>query len=146
MLQNSIRSLKRSSHFFSSAKMFSTLKDEVKTINAEEFFKIVKDPVARKEYQIIDVRESNELEISSIPDREVLHLPLSQSGTWASEVALGTHKNINSDLKSICVCHHGMRSLKVANFLVHEAGFPEVYNLAGGIHALSQLDSSIPQY
>ena len=45
-----------------------------------------------------------------------------------------------------CLCHHGMRSLQVANYLT-QSGFTEVVNLQGGIDAWSQqLDASVPLY
>ena len=45
----------------------------------------------------------------------------------------------------ICMCHHGIRSMRVASMLGGK-GFT-VYNLTGGIHEYSaQIDPSIPQY
>ena len=45
-----------------------------------------------------------------------------------------------------CLCHHGMRSLQVANYLTQN-GFTEVVNLQGGIDAWSQeVDPSVPCY
>lgn len=54
-------------------------------------------------------------------------------------------KLLDADKPVICLCHHGMRSLKVANFLGGK-GFT-VYNLKGGIHVYSlEVDSSVPIY
>ena len=45
-----------------------------------------------------------------------------------------------------CLCHHGMRSLQVANYLAQN-GFGEVVNLQGGIDAWSQqVDPSVARY
>ena len=45
-----------------------------------------------------------------------------------------------------CLCHHGIRSLQVANYLAQQ-GFTAVVNLQGGIAAWAQqVDSSIDQY
>jgi rhodanese-related sulfurtransferase len=45
-----------------------------------------------------------------------------------------------------CLCHHGMRSLQVANYLTQN-GFTDVVNLQGGINAWSQdIDPSVPCY
>lgn len=45
-----------------------------------------------------------------------------------------------------CLCHHGMRSQRAAQFL-HQAGFRHVVNVAGGIAAWSQhVDPGVPQY
>lgn len=117
MIRIAFNSLQKRSSLFSNIRKFTTKNNEVLTLDAEQFFKIISDTDLRKKYQIIDVREPNELELSSIPDKNVINLPLSQSGTWAQEIVLGNDKTLDSDLPSICVCHHGMRSLKVANFL-----------------------------
>lgn len=46
----------------------------------------------------------------------------------------------------VCICHHGGRSMQVANFLERQ-GFTQVINLAGGVHAWAQqVDSSMPTY
>jgi rhodanese-related sulfurtransferase len=45
-----------------------------------------------------------------------------------------------------CLCHHGGRSMQVANFLVSQ-GFSHVANIAGGIHAWSEeVDPSLARY
>lgn len=46
----------------------------------------------------------------------------------------------------VCICHHGMRSLRVAHFL-EANGFGQVINLTGGIHAWAQqVDPAMPTY
>ena len=46
----------------------------------------------------------------------------------------------------VVYCHHGVRSLKVAEYLVGK-GFTRVANLAGGIDAWSlHVDSRVPRY
>ena len=43
-------------------------------------------------------------------------------------------------------CHHGMRSMRVANFL-RANGFPQAQSMAGGIEAWSvEIDDSVPRY
>ncbi len=55
-------------------------------------------------------------------------------------------EQLNLDAKTICICHHGMRSLQAAHFLLN-SGFKEIYNLDGGIDAWSlNVDPSIPRY
>ena len=45
-----------------------------------------------------------------------------------------------------CLCHHGMRSQQVADYLAHN-GFTEVVNVQGGIDAWAQqLDTRVPRY
>jgi len=44
------------------------------------------------------------------------------------------------------LCHHGSRSMAVANFL-EKQGFQTLINIQGGIHAWSEeIDPQIPQY
>lgn len=45
----------------------------------------------------------------------------------------------------IVLCHHGVRSMRVSEFLI-ESGFNNVKNIMGGIDAYSKIDSSIPIY
>ena len=45
-----------------------------------------------------------------------------------------------------CLCHHGMRSQRVAQFLAQQ-GFEQVANIAGGIDAWSaEIDPAIARY
>lgn len=47
----------------------------------------------------------------------------------------------------ICMCHHGGRSMKVAQFLREQYSDREIYNLTGGIDAWSlTIDPSITRY
>lgn len=47
---------------------------------------------------------------------------------------------------TICLCHAGMRSRRLAELLLEE-GFQEVYNVVGGIDAYSlQIDRKVPRY
>lgn len=46
----------------------------------------------------------------------------------------------------IVICHHGMRSQRVADYLAHH-NFKSIYNLYGGIDAWSQdVDATVPRY
>jgi len=46
----------------------------------------------------------------------------------------------------VCLCHHGVRSLQVVAFL-SQRGYPNVYNLAGGVDAWSlRIDPEVPRY
>ena len=50
------------------------------------------------------------------------------------------------DRDIVVVCHHGMRSWQVAEFLAG-AGFTRLYNLSGGMAAWSaEVDPQTPQY
>ncbi|MFX6759480.1 rhodanese-like domain-containing protein, partial [Acinetobacter baumannii] len=54
---------------------------------------------------------------------------------------------LDPDAEVVCVCHHGGRSMQVANFLERQHGFGKVYNLSGGVHAWAeQVDPAMPKY
>lgn len=73
---------------------------------------------------VLDVREAHELAICSLPGS--LHIPMAQIP--------GRLDELDKDAEIVVMCHHGMRSLQVANYLTR-AGYLKVYNLTGGIHA-----------
>ena len=51
-----------------------------------------------------------------------------------------------TDRPIACLCHHGIRSQRVAQFLAQN-GFEHVVNIAGGIDAWSaELDPAVPHY
>jgi rhodanese-related sulfurtransferase len=53
---------------------------------------------------------------------------------------------LNADAPIAVLCHHGMRSQRVAQFLMQNQ-FTNVVNVTGGIAAWSRtVDPSIPQY
>jgi rhodanese-related sulfurtransferase len=55
-------------------------------------------------------------------------------------------EELPADQPMACLCHHGMRSLQVANYLAQN-GFTQVVNLQGGIDAWSQQrDAAVPLY
>ncbi len=58
----------------------------------------------------------------------------------------GRLEELDRDASIICICHHGARSMRVAQFLEGN-GFTQVTNLTGGIHAWSQqVDPAMPTY
>jgi len=99
-------------------------------MRADDFSKMIASKDSRSLYQIVDVREPGELQDVKLKDPNVLNLPLGDAGTWSvkplSDVGLDSAK------PTVCVCKAGMRSMKVAQFLISK-GFAEVYNLEGGI-------------
>ncbi len=60
---------------------------------------------------IIDVREKNEIDIVSLKGISYQHMPLSESTRWISKV------KPSKDAPVVCLCHHGVRSLMVAEYL-----------------------------
>lgn len=89
---------------------------------------------------VLDVREPHELQMASIraDGFELLTIPMGTIPPRLSE--------LNPEQPIACLCHHGGRSMQVANFLASR-GFEHVANIAGGINAWSaELDPSIPRY
>lgn len=48
--------------------------------------------------------------------------------------------------KTVVLCHHGVRSMNMSQFLVQQ-GFSDVHNVTGGIDAYSRgADPNVPLY
>lgn len=87
---------------------------------------------------VLDVREAEELAIASVPGAR--HIPLGELSMRAGELSEWKSRDV------VCMCHHGMRSAR-AQQILESAGFSQVFNLTGGIHAWSlRIDPSVPQY
>jgi len=71
---------------------------------------------------LIDVREEYEFNICKIPNS--FHLPMS--------IFSSIFGNLPKDKELVVLCHHGMRSLMVINFL-KQHNYTNVINLEGGI-------------
>jgi len=85
---------------------------------------------------LLDVREPHELSVACVAG--TLNIPMSEIPARTGEL---------SQLQPIVVmCHGGIRSRQVAQFLV-ASGFGDVFNLEGGIDAwATEIDSSVPRY
>jgi rhodanese-related sulfurtransferase len=91
-------------------------------------------------YQLVDVREPAEIEIAALPDFQVLSL--SQFPQWSEQI----HQYLDADKTTLVLCHHGIRSAQMCQWLVSQ-GFTQVKNITGGIDAYSLLvDRSVPRY
>lgn len=96
--------------------------------------------MAESDLQLVDVREPEELSIAQLPG--FINLPLSQYGEWSGDI----HSRLDPQMETIVMCHHGMRSAQMCQWLLTQ-DFTNVKNLAGGIDAYAQeIDSSVPQY
>ena len=85
---------------------------------------------------LLDVREPYEWQIARIPGARLV--PMST----IAEVA----PTLDREQEIVVHCHHGMRSLMVADYLL-SLGFRRVSSLAGGIDAWSeQIDPTVSQY
>lgn len=91
---------------------------------------------APDELLVLDVREPAERSHCHIPGS--LHIPMQQVPSRLGELP--------TDAEIVVLCHHGMRSMQVAQFL-EQRGYRRICNLAGGIDAWStEVDSSVPRY
>ena len=87
---------------------------------------------------LIDCREPNEWETAKIDG--AVPMPMRN---WQEECSRLTDF---AGKPLVVHCHHGGRSLRVANWL-RENGFPNAQNMTGGIDAWSsKIDPSVPQY
>lgn len=89
---------------------------------------------------VLDVREPWELQTASVKADgfELRHMPMRSVPERLAE--------LDRDQPIACLCHHGMRSAQVANFLMNQ-GFTNIVNIHGGIHAWSQeRDPAVPVY
>lgn len=85
---------------------------------------------------LLDVREADELAQASLPG--AVHIPMA--------LIPSRHAELDATRPVVVICHHGMRSLHVAQFL-EKKGFANVANLAGGIDAWAeQIDTAMPRY
>lgn len=95
---------------------------------------------ADERLQLIDVREPQEVAIAALERFE--NLPLSDYAEWAETIA----QRFDPSIETIVMCHHGMRSAQMCQWLAQQ-GFTHVKNLVGGIDAYAcRIDPSIPRY
>jgi rhodanese-related sulfurtransferase len=87
--------------------------------------------------RLIDVREPWEYATAKI-DPSVL-MPM-------GDVPSRAHQELDPDDRLLILCHHGARSLSVANWL-RQQGFEAAQSVAGGIESWSrEVDPSVPRY
>jgi len=96
--------------------------------------------VGLDDVQLIDVREPWEVDKAAIAG--FVNLPLSAFGEWESQI----HARFDADTETIVMCHHGIRSAQMCQWL-RQQGFTYARNLVGGIDAFAcQVDASTPRY
>ncbi len=98
-----------------------------------EFVRLRKDD---PRWQLLDVREPWEIEVSSIENAVLI--PMGDVPSRLSE--------LDTTQPTAVLCRSGIRSRNVAEFLA-EQGFAKLINIAGGINAWSQeVDDALEQY
>ena len=85
---------------------------------------------------LLDVREQWEFQTCHIEGS--VHIPMGQIPN--------AYKQLDPKQQIVVICHHGMRSQQVAQFL-DKAGFQNVINLTGGVDAWArEVDTNMPVY
>ena len=89
---------------------------------------------------LLDVREPWEFAHAAIrlPGLHTLNIPMREIAARLGE--------LDPQQSVVCICHHGVRSAHVVEFLERQ-GLADVFNLDGGIDAWSvEVDASVPRY
>ena len=113
--------------------------DQIEPQQVKDWLQQSRDGQSGKAY-VLDVREAWEVQTAHLqdPNLTVIHIPM-------GELSLRLAQLDRNDTIA-CLCHHGGRSMHVAQFLAHN-GFTQLANIAGGIHAWSsQVDARVPTY
>lgn len=85
---------------------------------------------------LLDVRERHEFSHCHIDGS--VNMPMNQ--------VFADYTSLDPQQETVVICHHGMRSAQIANFLLTH-GFAKISNLTGGVAAwASQVDPSMPTY
>lgn len=86
---------------------------------------------------LLDVREPWEYEAAHIEGSTLMPM---------GEVPGRAHQELDEDQPIVVLCHHGVRSLSVANWL-QQQGFEQAKSVRGGIDLWSQvIDRNVPRY
>ena len=89
-----------------------------------------------KDFTLLDVREPWECNFCALPDAKII--PMREIPARATELP--------KDREIVVVCHHGVRSQQVANYL-ERMGFDKLNNLVGGINAWArEIDPKMAKY
>ena len=92
--------------------------------------------LAEGKAKLIDVREPWEYQAAHIEDSILMPM---------GDIPSRAHQELDPDDCLLILCHHGVRSLNVANWL-RQQGFETAQSIAGGIEAWStQVDPAIPR-
>ena len=114
---------------------------EVRPMSVEELSELLANDDALKEVQLLDVREPAEIDMAALPGPWKVY-SLSQFGEWGPNVAY----MLDPDVTTIVMCHHGVRSAQVCQFLLRSHQFKDLKNITGGIAAYARMDPRVPEY
>ena len=104
-----------------------------KSISAKELNELIN---STEKIQIVDVREHFEWEICHIEG--ALNIPMN--------LIVESIDKISKDITTVIMCHHGVRSMNVIQYL-ESKGCKNLINLEGGIHAwATDVDKNMSTY
>lgn len=90
-----------------------------------------------REFTLLDVRKPSEREAASLGDDLWIQM---------QDVPEEVDQLEECNRPLVVYCHHGMRSLKITQYL-RDKGIDEVFSLAGGIDYWSRnIDEEVPRY
>jgi rhodanese-related sulfurtransferase len=86
---------------------------------------------------LLDVREPWEVEAARIEGAK--HIPM-------GDIPARAHQELDPEEHIVVLCHHGVRSLTVTNWL-RQQGFEKVQSMRGGIDGWARtVDTKVPLY
>jgi rhodanese-related sulfurtransferase len=113
-IQLPLRPLRQSSSTLWIRRLSIPGSNAVKQIQVKDF-KALLESKERDNYQIIDVRESDELVASQIKTHNIIHMPMTESYRWT--FSYYEKKGLDEKKPTIVYCKHGVRSMQVASYL-----------------------------
>ncbi len=105
-------------------------------------FEIQPDEVKQKlqrgeSFTLLDVREPWEYQTARIEGSKLMPM---------GDVPMRAHQELDPEENIVVVCHHGIRSANVANWL-RQQGFEKAQSMRGGIDLWSRtVDTKVPVY
>lgn len=88
-------------------------------------------------FTLLDVREPSELAKASLDGSK--NIPM-------GDIPMRAHQELDPDDHIVVVCHHGLRSLSVTNWL-RQQGFERAQSMRGGIDGWARtVDPKVPLY
>ena len=122
----------------SSQTLVSEALKEVKTINADEAFKLLKE----NKCNLIDIRDVRELENMGTVENSQ-HIPRGMLEFWLDpESVYFKDGKLDMNKEMVLFCAGGLRSALAAKSL-KDMGFEKVSHIEGGFGAISQSDFKI---
>ena len=118
------------------AELNKTMRNEIQSLSSQQLDEILTNQP--DDIFLLDVREVSEVSICHLP--QSIHIPMNLIPLYLDKIP--------DDKMIVIYCHHGIRSLNVALYLI-DNGFDEsqIYNLKNGIDDWAQnIDKTMIRY